>query len=144
MATRYKRGTDLYFTEDGDFYLDAETGDFEDTSLHQYRNFIQNVNTRVASSKRDWNLQRDVGLNLADFLGKPNTRENGARIRNRVYSELIRDNFIAPADLEVVVFPTGKTTVGIVLRITPPDEAAKITLTYSYNMQDNKVTPRNI
>lgn len=142
--SRYKRMTDLYFTEDGDFVLDAETGDLEDTKLHQYRGFIQRVVTRVMSQKGEWNLQKDVGAGVGDFLGKPNTAALGDRIRSRIFSELIREGLVSPGDLNILVFPTGIHSLAIVVQVTPPDVQSKVQLTFSYDMRDNRIVPRNL
>lgn len=141
---RYKRMVDLYFTDDGDFVLDENTGDLEDTLLYQYRGFVQRLLTRTMSQKGEWQQQKDVGAGISDFLGKRNTAELGERIRSRLYSELIKENLVAPADLNILVFPTGDTSVGIVLRIRPPGTQVKIQLTFSYDMRENRVIPRNI
>lgn len=141
--SKYKYTTDFYFTDDGDFRLGSD-GDFEDTANYQYRGLIQRVITRLSSAKGEWRLQPLEGVNLTDFLGKPNTREVGGRVRERVYSELIRDNLVSPADLKVEVFPLSKTEIAILVVITPPDIASKIFLTFSYDMKDNKLHPRNI
>lgn len=141
---RYKRMTDFYFSHDGDFVLDENTGDLEDTKLHQYRGFIQRVLTQVMSQKGEWNLQKDVGVGIGDFLGKPNTSVVGERIRSKVYSELVKGGLVTPSDLSVLVFPSGQNSVAIVVQITPPDIQSKIQLTFSYDLRDNRVVPRNL
>lgn len=141
---KYKRCTDFYFTEDGDIVLDANTGDFEDTAMHQYRGFIQRLNTRIKSQKGEWNLQRDLGAGLTDFRGKPNTAAIGQRIQSRITSELIREGLVSPDHLEVVVFPTGKHELSIMLRITPPGTQTKLQLIFSYNMNENRIVERNL
>lgn len=144
MISRYKNVVDLYFTDDGDFVLDQDSYDFKDTMRDQYRGLIQTVNTRMRSNKGEWNLQREVGANLSDFFGKNNTAEIGNQIQNRVINTLIKGGLIAPKDLEVIVLPTSKFLVAIIVVITPPGVAEKIILTYTYNTRDNHTLPRNL
>jgi hypothetical protein len=136
--------TDLYFTEDGDFFLDRNTGDLEDTRLHQYRGFIQRVLTRVMSSHGEWAQQPTVGADLTSFLGKRNTAEVGNAIQRRVFSELIQDQLALPADLNVVVLPLDSHSIGIIVELRPPDVLQKVILTFSYNLRDNRIVPRSI
>ncbi len=140
--SKYKRQTDLYFTEDGDYTLADE--DLEDTSLYNYRGFVQRVLTEVFSQKREWNLQQNIGAGIADFLGQRNTSNTGERIKARVFAELTRDNLISSTELKVFVFPIEKNQVAIVIEITPSTVMKKLTLTFSYDMRTNRIVSRNI
>lgn len=139
----YKINTDLYYTEDGDFWLDEDQEDLEDTKNYQLRGFIQDINTVMSSTPGDWR-NNPVGVALTDFMGKPNTRVNGERIRSRVYSALIREGLVSPSDLTVQVFPIGLHTLALVLQISQPGISTKTLLTYTYSFKDNKMIPRNL
>lgn len=142
--SRYKAVTDLYFTEDGDYYLDSDSSDLEDTKLHAYRGFIQRIDTYIRSTKREWKQQPTVGANINEFRGRRNSAELGERIRSRVISELVQGGLVAPADLNVIIFPLGPGSLALILQVRPPDVPDKIILTYSYDLRENRVVPRNL
>lgn len=139
---RYKEIKDLYFTEEGDFFYDTDRGEFADTANDQYRGLIQKIQTRLSSTQGDWALQAGLGANMGDFVGKRNTREIGEKIKSRIYSELV--NVLPQRDLIVDVIPITTKRLAIVLSITPGDVKKKLSLTYTYDMRDNKLVPRNI
>lgn len=139
----YKDTTDLYFTEEGDFFLDRN-GDFEDTKLHQYRGFLQRLLTRIMSDKGNWKHESTLGANISDFLGKPNTRAIGEQIKSRVFNEIVTQGFVQPSDVIINVFPVGEESVVISISITPPESTNRLILTLTYDMRDNKLVPRNI
>lgn len=142
MTKRYNESLDFYFSSNGDFCLD-DTGMLRDTKYDKYRYFIQRVNTRLSSVQGDWSLAPEVGANLTDFLGSPNTADTGRLIKRRVFNELTRANFISPRDLDVRVMPLSETSIGIIINVTPPDTTSQVVLTYSYDYRDNKIVPRN-
>jgi len=146
MASRIDRlkGTvDLYFTEAGDFYLSPQ-GDLEDTKLDYYRGFLQRLDTRIMSAKGDWATQQQVGVGLTDFVGKRNTADLGRAIKSRVYSELIRDDLLRPAEFTVDVIPVTATKLAISVIVQPPGSTGTLTRLYTYSTLDNKVYGRGV
>lgn len=141
---KYNVINDYYFTEDGDFLLDASTEDLRDTKNDNYRGFIQKIYTVVSSQKRDWRLSPNLGANISDFLGQPNTRELGQALKNRLFFALTANNFINPVDLEIFVFPRSKESIVAIISVTPPDAQTKVRLSFVYNTKDNTLTPRNL
>jgi hypothetical protein len=139
---KYQRQTDLYFTEDGDFVI--SNNDLEDTKNYQYRGYIQRVHTHIMSHKREWNLQRNIGANLQDFLGKPNTQPTGKQIEDRLFSELVGKNLVAASELRLTSFPVSKNIIAVTVEIKPADTAQAMILTYSYDLRDNRLIPRNL
>lgn len=115
---KYNNSDDFFWTSEGDFALGIE-GEFAKTKDVKYRTFIQRVNTRMGSAVGDWPLQNEVGTGLQEYLGRPNTADTGAAIKQRVVNELTRGAFIAQSDLAVRVFPVSKTKVAIVVQVTP-------------------------
>ena len=144
MASRYKDIRDLYFTEEGDFYYDEDRDDFSDTKDDQYRGLLQKIHTRLSSTTGDWAMQADIGSNLGDFVGKPNTQAIGEQIKRRIYSALSNGSLLNSKELAVDVIPITRKKLAIILSINPGDVANYITLTYTYDMRDNKLIPRNL
>ena len=141
---RYQRQTDFYWLEQGDLFLDSSTGDLADTKNHQYRGFIQRVLTQIMSRKGEWQNEQSVGVNLDDFLGKRNNAANGERLKSRIMTELVKNQLVSASDLNVSVFPTSNTSLAIIVSIQPPGTAKRIVLTFSYDMRDNHIVPRNV
>lgn len=140
---RFNKINDLYWSNDGDFVL-GDNGDLEDTKWDAYRGFIQRVLTRMMSSRGDWSLQSTVGAGLGAFVGRPNTQEIGLEVQQRVYAELQQEDLLMGRELQVQVFPTSATSIAIVLIINPPGSGGQTVLTFTYDMRDNKLVPRNI
>ena len=136
------KSVDLYWTQEGDFAFDPKTEDLMDTSLSQYRGFVQQILTRIMSNKREWSLQSQIGANISDFLGQPNSRETGQRLQDRIVAELTRDVLVDPRALRVEVVPTGKSTVEIFVLVTPAGSRKAINLRFGYDLAENKLTPR--
>lgn len=142
-SDRLKSEIDLFWTDAGDFRL-SKQGDLESTRDHLYRGFLQRLETRMNSARGDWFTQPTVGVGLTDFTGKRNTREVGQAIKQRVASELVRDDFLRPGEFEVQVMPVGVHTVAIALVIRPAGTNQAIVRVYSYKTSDNKLFNRSI
>lgn len=134
---------DLYFTSEGDFVI-SETSDLEETKNHQYRNLIQQILTRLMSSKGDWALQPTLGASLGNYLGQPNTRETGDKIKTRILSELSRGGLLAPSSLKVEIAPVTATGIIILITATPPGSRGSVFISFTYDMSENKLIPRNV
>lgn len=133
---------DMYFTESGDFFLDEDTGDLLDTKLINYRALIQKITTIVKSHKGEWNLEQYLGANVDDFKGKPNNAETGNLIKTRVFNELA--SVVNLEDLNVLVFPTSRHSVAIVVQVQPTGTLKVVQLVFTYHLSDNRITIRNI
>lgn len=142
--SRYTEEHDLYFTLDGDFFVSDETEDLEDTSKHQFRGLIQRVLTRLQSVRGEWATQPEVGANLSDFVGLPNTRAVAEELKSRVYSELINDNLISPQHVFVDVYPLSKHVVSLAIVINTPNIVKSVYLNFTYDLRNNRMIPRNI
>lgn len=139
----YKNNIDLYFTAEGDYVLSPD-GDLLDTKRALYRGFIQQVLTRLQSSRNDWRDQPDTGANFGEFVGLPNTRETGDLIISRVSSELIREGLVSQNDLNVDVVPLNANSIMVLVTLIPPGSSQAAFLSFTYDMRDNKLIPRNI
>ena len=135
---------DLLWTDSGDFSLDTKRGDLADTINHSYRALIQQISTRISSSKNDWRLIPNLGANLSQALGRPNTRELGNEIKGLVTSALLSGTLLTASELEVDVFPVSKTEIAILIIVTPAGDKAQIRLNFTYNTKDNKIIQRNL
>jgi|SRR3990167_3402275 len=109
--------TDIYYSDDGDFILSAQK-DLESTATDPYRSLLQSIRARLNHRRGEWpGRGRDIGANLSDFHGKPNTEEIGDDVKLRVINELTKSGFISINDLFVDVIPVSKTSILIKIRI---------------------------
>jgi hypothetical protein len=139
----FQNNRDFLFSAEGDFYLDESRGDLADTKNYQHRDFQQKLLTRIQSKKGDWKLQQDVGTGLSRFVGQPNTREVGERIKNAVYNDLVNSKLLSPEELLVDVIPISEEAIMVVLLITPPGASDRYTYVFSYSMKDDQIVPRS-
>src|SRR3990167_11328017 len=77
-----------------------------------------------------------VGANLLDFVGEPNSREVGEKIRQRIVAVLTRPGLIAASDLTINVAPVSidsiLVTVVIAAASTPNNSIVNETIAVSY------------
>lgn len=139
---RLDKINDLYYSEAGDFIVSPQ-GDLLDTKLTAYRGFLQRIDTRVGSSKGDWDLQRSVGAGLTDFLGKVSSEQLALAVKRRVYDELYQEDLCRAGELTVDVLPIDKHSLAVTVIIKPPGATGQIVRLYTYSLSDNKIFIRN-
>ena len=94
--------SDIRLSLDGDLVVDRGTLALT-TGIDWYK---REVNKRLRSGS-DWYHHPNLGANIGEFIGHPNTRETGQRIRNRVSHSLSSGNIHLPAQLEIQVVPVS-------------------------------------
>jgi hypothetical protein len=134
---------DLKWSSSGDFVLDEVELDLKDTRDENYRGAIQRVQARLQSSKGDWQGSPQTGAGLKKYAGLPNTPEVGRDLQNAISNELMRGSLLSPQEVRVDVFPISRTSIATLVHIAPLGQRETITLINSYDLADNKVSPRN-
>jgi len=109
MARNYDN-TDLKWTLNGDLTVGPD-GDLADTAHDPLLSLRQEIRTRVRSSTQDWELHEDLGADLDEIIGEPNTRETGLAGRALIISSLTRDGFIDESDIEIRETPVDRHTI---------------------------------
>lgn len=135
------KNVDLYWSTDGDFALGSQ-GDLKSTEDVQSRTMIQQVFKRLMSSPGDWSMAPEIGVSWERILGQPNSSATGRLLETMINSELTRGGFLSSSEFVVTVFPLGKRELGVLLAITPKGVRGEITLTFVYDMRDNRIIPR--
>lgn len=107
---------DLDWTWDGDFIL-GDDGDLKDTSDDLIRSLENEIMTLVKSETTDWEINPTFAADLSDFLGEPNSRENGGRIEDRVRLKLASTGLVLSGDMEVRVVPVGAHEIMIIISV---------------------------
>lgn len=123
---------------DGDL-LRSESGDIQTTEGDYLLSFKNQIFKRVKSDLKDWRDNPEIGADLGDFVGEPNTRENGKLMEDRIRASLL--DIVASSDLTVRVVPIGIHRVLVNLRVqvlaTPlnamrPGEQITVDFIYDY------------
>jgi hypothetical protein len=140
--SRFSREVDFLFSHAGDFFIDSEKEDIQDTSLLLERSLIQRLNNQLRSSSNSWRLEPGVGAGIADLAGRANSSETGAELERRVLGAITGPSLLRPNEVKVEVFPLSETQVGIYIEVAPANGRAKLFFNYYYDVKDNVIVPR--
>jgi hypothetical protein len=80
----------------------------------------QNVLFRLQTDTLDYSPDREIGVGLHQFAGRPNTRKTGEAIQRTVFQNLTKDGVIPPTTLKVEVVPLSAHDIGVYVFHTPP------------------------
>ena len=97
--------------------LNLESGDVKQTLSDGLQSLLDQIHVVCASSANDWAIYPGKGANLEDFVGEPNTRIVGDRIRERVIISIVGAELVTEEDLNVRVIPVHIHKVLIIIRI---------------------------
>lgn len=136
-----KKSVDLHWTQDGDFQLGVN-GDIKKATSERARLAKQMVIKRLQSGKGDWALYPDFGAGIGDFIGLPNNRDTGQRLKSAVTQTLIEGNLVSPLSLTVRVIPTGERKITILVFGHVISAKADIAIQMEYDLRENKLIPR--
>lgn len=98
---------DIFLTADGDFEI-TNTGDLRLVTDNDL--IAQYVRCVLDSSSPDW-FYDEVGADLEDYLGEPNTRQTAESAKQKILTALTRDGLIAQEDILVEAVPISKTEI---------------------------------
>jgi hypothetical protein len=137
MAGNYD-SIDLDWTWSGDFTLDDD-GDLKDTSEDLLLSLVNEITTIVKSSVGDWAEEINIGADLDDYVGEPNTSATAKSILARLESALAI--IVSPNDINVRVTPVHIHKVLIMITVqvksTPenkvsPGDVISLSFIYDY------------
>ena len=106
---------DLSFGWNGD--LQQSSGDVKDTSSDSLQSLLDQIHSIAASMFGDWDIYPNRAAGLDDFIGEPNTRFTGDRLRERMFISLVGAELVDQDDLDVRVIPVHINKVLIVVKI---------------------------
>lgn len=136
---------DYLWTGDGDFFFDPNgDGDIYIATSEGDEVLSSAVIKRLTSTEGDWGTVPELGTNLVDFIGLPNTRETGAFIQGRIENTLVQDLLIRSNAIGTEVFPLGPNEILIMMLIDSIDANEPLITAFSFDMRDNKMIPRII
>lgn len=110
MAQIFDLANDITLTYDGDLAID-ETQDLSEITSIEW--FKREVNKILRTKLGEWKSEPDIGLNIEDGIGKPNTREFANEIKEKIQEALSIDGFNFPGQFDVKVIPTSIDKISI-------------------------------
>jgi len=138
-----KRSKDALWTTDGDLYLDPNgKGEVYIATAKQDEILHSSVIKRLTSSQGDWRTVYDLGADLRDFMGLPNSRETSDFIKSRVLSTLTQDGLIRSGAIDIELFPISLREVFGMMYIDSLNGEGPQSLGFSFDLRDNKMIPR--
>lgn len=109
-------GIDIRWSWTGDFLPGAD-GDFADSEPDQIQYLVDMIRTIVQSDVDDWEEHPSIGANLSDYIGEPNSRENGDKISRRVKAAIVTARVANAVDTSVRVIPITSSTIMVLVKI---------------------------
>jgi len=136
---------DFLWTADGDLFLDpANIGSPAVADKTRDEVLTSNIMKRLNSTSGDWADNVEIGANLIDFVGLPNTIETASLIRSRIIGVLTQDNLIRGRDLRVETFPIEPNLLLIAVYAKSLTASGSVTVGFTFDIRDNKMVPRII
>lgn len=107
---------DLYFTEEGDIAV-APNGDIALTQT-SWRDDVQQVYVRMMTDQGDWVLHPQLGADLSQLYGLPQSPETGQLGVALIEAAMEREGRFAGKGIEVTPIPTGHQSIRFDVYIT--------------------------
>lgn len=125
---------DLMFTEDGDLAIDIKTNELATVQKQGY--IAQSARNRIKITDPEWIDYEinQIGANLEDLLGMPNTQETAIEGIERIVSVLTRDGLISTEEVYVRPVPVGKYVVAFFVFIKIPDVPESLGFEVLFNL----------
>ncbi|MFE7817778.1 hypothetical protein COJ01_16985 [Priestia megaterium] len=103
----------LYVNPLGEVSTDSSEGELiRDIPLQvSYLSEKQVIINRLRTDNPDWLLHPEIGANLSDLVGLPNTRATGEKGRELIENSLTSDGFINISDLTVRPVPISSSEI---------------------------------
>lgn len=98
----------------------------------------QIIINRLRTDNPDWRIHPEIGANLSDLIGQPNTRETGKAGEQMIVRCLTHDGFIAEGNLEVRGVPVSKNE--ILFRITKQHRVGELVVPVVFNLSHGLLT----
>lgn len=133
---------DLYFTEDGDFYLNRSDRRLRFSKQKKNELLGSLIKKRLQSNDTDWRLNTIIASNIDAFKGMPQSEEIIEEIKQFVYRAVISDDLVQPESVNIIVLGIIKGVIGIGISIAGTDPSAddEFRINLFYDFRENKFT----
>ena len=103
----------LYINNFGVISTDPSAGTpLRDIALHSQRNVIkQNLRGRLKTDNPDWFHHDEIGANLSDLIGEPNTKTTGLKGAEAIKASISYGNYIGIDNINVRPVPVNHSTI---------------------------------
>lgn len=100
---------DLYFTEEGDLQI-ANSGDLAVTES-MWRDDLQQAYIRIMTDIGEYELYPQMGSDLSDLIGRPQSPKTGAYGKSLIQSALDREGRFNGRTYKINAVPTGPQSI---------------------------------
>lgn len=107
---------DLYFTEDGDITVD-HNGDLA-LVTSPWRDYSQQAYLRLMTATSDFTMYPNIGADLDQLLGMPQTQETGEYGKQLILDSLNRDGAFTGIPVDIKAVPISLQTIRFDIFIT--------------------------
>ncbi|MGH1211616.1 hypothetical protein ACQVWG_00375 [Bacillus cereus] len=125
----------LYIDSVGNISTDSSEGLLiRDIPLQvSYLSEKQVILNRLRTDNPDWFIHREIGADLSELIGLPNTRETGDLGKSLIEKSLTGDKFLLPGDLNVRPVPVNSSE--ILFYITVRRKIADLVIPVLFNLE---------
>ena len=138
---------DIQMSEDGDLVII----DSDLALVNGVAWFIQEVSKIVKTNNPTWALHPNVGANVEDFAGQPNTREVARSIEKQVREAVTAEHIEMPGTIRVKAVPTSADSIVVYINLDVDGlthSVSKVIFNYSnglvspYPIDRDSITPQ--
>lgn len=125
---------DLELTPDGDLVLDSKTNDI--AVVHKQHYIAQSARIRIQVTDPEWkDYQVDqIGANLEDLIGLPNTQETAIEGIERIIYTLTKDGLLDTEEIYIKPVPVSKYVIAFYVFIKIPEVPESIGFEVLFNL----------
>ncbi|MGG0255018.1 hypothetical protein ABEY61_07485 [Bacillus toyonensis] len=125
----------LYIDSVGNISTDSSEGLLiRDIPLQvSYLSEKQVILNRLRTDNPDWFIHREIGADLSELIGLPNTRETGDLGKSLIEKSLTGDKFLLPGNLNVRPVPVNSSE--ILFYITVRRKIADLVIPVLFNLE---------
>ncbi|MES9681813.1 hypothetical protein ABWK22_02610 [Gottfriedia acidiceleris] len=130
----------LYINSIGEISTDDTDGEMiRDVPLQvSYLSEKQVIKNRLQTDNPDWLLHPEIGADLSELIGLPNTRETGELGKSLIEKSLTDDGFISKGDLDVRPVPVSSSE--ILFYLTVKRKAGDLVMPVLFNLEHGLLT----
>lgn len=108
---------DIIYTDDGDFLIDDNTGDFLIKSDANGDITSQTIAKRVFSNPGDWKMMQDYGSGIMNLVGNEATSDIITVIKSSIFDVLTREFTLDSREFETKVIPLSPREFSVIILV---------------------------
>ena len=108
---------DIIYTDDGDFLLDENTGDFLIKSDSNGDITSQTIAKRVFSNPGDWKMMQDYGSGIMNLVGNEANSDIITVIKSSIFDVLTREFTLDSREFETKVIPLSPREFSVIILV---------------------------